>query len=87
MNMSDAHAPLRDDVRLLGRMLGDALRHQAGQDIFNKVERIRSLGKQARDGVTGARDELTGLLSGLGDDELLPVARAFTQFLNLANIP
>ena len=86
MNMSDAHAPLRDDVRLLGRMLGDALRHQAGQDIFNKVERIRSLGKQARDGVTGARDELIGLLSGLGDDELLPVARAFTQFLNLANI-
>lgn len=86
MNMPDAHAPLRDDVRLLGRMLGDALRQQTGQDVYDKVERIRILGKRARDGEAGARDELIQLLSRLGDDELLPVARAFTQFLNLANI-
>jgi phosphoenolpyruvate carboxylase len=86
LNESDAHAPLRHDVRLLGRLLGDALRHQTGQDIFDKIERIRTLGKQARDGVSEARGELIGVLSGLRDDELLPVARAFTQFLNLANI-
>lgn len=86
LNIPDAHAPLRDDVRLLGRMLGDALRHQTGQDVFDKVERIRVLGKQARDGVGGARAELIQLLSSLQDEELLPVARAFTQFLNLANI-
>lgn len=86
MNNPDAHAPLRDDVRLLGSMLGDTLRQQVGQDLFDKVERIRILGKQARDGDAGARSELARLLSGLHDDELLPVARAFTQFLNLANI-
>lgn len=86
MTVSDPHAALRDDVRLLGKLLGDALRQQTGQVVFDKVERIRLLGKQARDGVEGARAELVTVLSGLQDDELLPVARAFTQFLNLANI-
>ncbi len=82
----DPHAPLRDDVRLLGRLLGDTLRQQGGQSLFDTVERIRVLGKQARDGDAAARGELTALLAGLSDAELLPVARAFTQFLNLANI-
>lgn len=86
LNAPDVNAPLRDDVRLLGKMLGDALRQQVGQDIFDKVEKIRVLGKQARDGNTDSRSELFRLFSGLQDDELLPVVRAFTQFLNLANI-
>ena len=86
MNTKDPHAPLRDDVRLLGRLLGNTLREQVGQEFYEKVERIRVLGKQARDGHAAARAELTAVLSGLADDELLPVARAFTQFLNLANI-
>lgn len=86
MSSPDPHAPLRDDVRLLGSLLGDALRLQEGQDFFDKVERIRKLAKQARDGDNSARQELTTVLSGLSDAELLPVSRAFTQFLNLANI-
>lgn len=86
MNTPDPHAPLRDDVRLLGSLLGDTLREQQGQAFFDKIERIRLLGKQARDGDHAARTEVTRVLSGLQDSELLPVARAFTQFLNLANI-
>jgi phosphoenolpyruvate carboxylase len=86
VNPADPHAALRDDVRLLGRLLGDTLREQEGQAFFDRIERIRLLAKQARDGDTGARRTLTDLLSGLDDAELLPVARAFTQFLNLANI-
>lgn len=86
MSTKDPHAPLRDDVRLLGSLLGDALRQQEGQEFFDKVERIRKLAKQARDGDSNARRELTAVLSGLTDDELLPVSRAFTQFLNFANI-
>ncbi|MDF3030235.1 MAG: phosphoenolpyruvate carboxylase [Moraxellaceae bacterium] len=86
MNSSDPHAALRDDVRLLGTLLGDTLREQEGQAFFDLVERIRLLGKQARDGDSNARGELTRLLCSLDDSELLPVARAFTQFLNLANI-
>ncbi len=86
MSTNDPHAPLRDDVRLLGSLLGDTLREQESQAFFDKVERIRRLGKQARDGDSAARSELTRVLSGLSDAELLPVSRAFTQFLNLANI-
>lgn len=82
----DPHAPLRDDVRLLGRLLGDTLREQEGQSLFDTIERIRRLAKQARDGDAAARAALTALLAELPDVDLLPVARAFTQFLNLANI-
>lgn len=83
---TDPHAPLRDDVRLLGRMLGDTLRQQVGQALYDTVERIRVLSKRARDGDETARTELARVLSALNDDDLRPVARAFTQFLNLANI-
>jgi phosphoenolpyruvate carboxylase len=82
----DPHAPLRDDVRLLGGLLGDTLRQQVGQALFDKVELIRKLAKQARDGDVNAGQELNHVLESLSDDELSPVARAFTQFLNLANI-
>lgn len=82
----DPHAALRDDVRLLGNMLGQTLKEQVGQHIFDTVEQIRHLSKQTRDGDHNAKLQLDQLLSSLHEDELLPVARAFTQFLNLANI-
>lgn len=82
----DVHAPLRDDVRLMGSLLGETLRQQVGQGLYDKVELIRVLGKQARDGDAQASQQLNHVLSALSDEELLPVARAFTQFLNLANI-
>ena len=84
--VSDPHAPLRDDVRLLGHLLGDTLRQQVGEALYDKVEAIRKLAKQTRDGDTHAGVELNRVLSALEDHELSPVARAFTQFLNLANI-
>ncbi|WP_410209845.1 phosphoenolpyruvate carboxylase [Aquirhabdus sp.] len=83
---SDPHAPLRDDVRLLGHLLGDTLRQQVGEALYDKVEAIRKLAKQTRDGDANAGIELNRVLSALEDHELSPVARAFTQFLNLANI-
>ncbi len=85
-SQADPHAPLRDDVRLLGGLLGDTLRQQVGQALFDKVETIRKLAKNTRDGDKEAGKELNDILESLTDDELSPVARAFTQFLNLANI-
>ena len=41
-------APLREDVRLLGNLLGETLKEHAGQDLFNQVEQIRALSKGAR---------------------------------------
>lgn len=83
---TDPHAALRDDVRLLGQLLGEVLQQQAGQTLFEQIETIRGLAKQTRDGQSGAEQQLNDLLKNLPDDALLPVCRAFTQFLNLANI-
>ena len=79
-------APLREDVRLLGNLLGETLKEHAGQDLFNQVEQIRALSKGARDGQIEAEKQLEQLLSGLEDHEILPLTRAFTHFLNFANI-
>ena len=79
-------APLREDVRLLGNLLGETLKQQAGQDLFNQIEQIRALAKGARDGQAEAEKELEKLFLSLEDHEILPLTRAFTHFLNFANI-
>ena len=79
-------SPLREDVRLLGNLLGETLKEQAGHDLFNQVEKIRTLSKGARDGQIEAEKELENLLANLGNEEILPLTRAFTHFLNFSNI-
>ncbi|HRM15030.1 MAG TPA: phosphoenolpyruvate carboxylase [Acinetobacter parvus] len=79
-------APLREDVRLLGNLLGETLKQHAGQDLFNQVEQIRALAKGARDGQIEAEKQLEQLFLGLKDEEILPLTRAFSHFLNFANI-
>ena len=82
----DPHKPLRDDVRLLGELLGQAIRAREGEQRFALVERVRALAKAGRAGDASAFDTLAAELGGMPVDEVLPVARAFSQFLNLANI-
>ena len=77
---------LRDDVRLLGELLGETLRRQEGQATFDRVERVRALSKKARGGSDADFATLTRILEQMPVEEALPVARAFSQFLNLANI-
>lgn len=79
-------APLREDVRLLGNLLGETLKLHAGQDLFNQIEQIRALSKGARDGQLEAEKQLEQLFLSLEDAEILPLTRAFTHFLNFANI-
>ena len=79
-------APLREDVRLLGNLLGETLKEHAGQDLFNQIEQIRALAKGARDGQVEAEKQLEQLFLSLEDEEILPLTRAFTHFLNFANI-
>ncbi|MBP1128123.1 MULTISPECIES: phosphoenolpyruvate carboxylase [Pseudomonas] len=81
--MSDIDARLREDVHLLGELLGNTIREQYGDAFLDKIEQIRKGAKADR---RGAGDELSSRLNQLQEDELLPVARAFNQFLNLANI-
>lgn len=83
---TDPHRPLRDDVRLLGTLLGDTLRTLEGDELFEAVERVRALAKRAREGDRDAFAELERLLQELPVAHALPVARAFAHFLTLANI-
>ena len=84
--IADPHKPLRDDVRLLGELLGDTLRAHGGQALFDTVERVRALSKASRTGDRAQFAELASLLARLPVDAATPLARAFAHFLNLANV-
>src|SRR5438445_4366184 len=81
----DPHKPLRDDVRLLGELLGDMLREREGQALFDHVERVRELAKAVH-GDGAAFDELSLALAEIPLREAVPLARAFAHFLTLANV-
>ena len=70
---------------MLGKVLGDTIKDALGENILDRVETIRKLSKSSRAGNEANRQELLTTLQNLSNDELLPVARAFSQFLNLAN--
>jgi hypothetical protein len=82
----DHYSALKANVGLLGTKLGDTIRSQLGDAVLERVEQIRQLSKAARQGEELQADKLKQVLQSLTDDELLPVARAFAQFLNLANL-
>ena len=76
-----------DDIRLLGRILGDVIREQEGVAIFNLIEQIRVLSVRFhRHGDENANKELKKLLKGLSADDAVKVIRAFTYFSHLANL-
>ena len=83
----DPHKPLRDDVRLLGELLGETLRRDEGIALYERVERVRALAKRTRTGASGESFERLGEeLRAMPVEAALPVARSFAHFLNLANI-
>ena len=61
--MNDPHKPLRDDVRLLGELLGETVKRFAGEDVFEVVERARVLAKSGRAGNERAFSELAEVLA------------------------
>ncbi len=83
--MANAHQFLQRNMALLDQMLEDTIRADQGSELTDKIQQIRTLAASARQ--EGAdRSALLELLRQLDDDELLPVARVFSQFLNLVNI-
>ena len=84
---SDKEQPLIDDIRLLGRILGDVIREQEGAAAFELVEQIRKLSVAfRRDADAEADKALKKLLKSLSGDETVRVIRAFTYFSHLANL-
>jgi phosphoenolpyruvate carboxylase len=83
----DKDAPLKEDIRLLGRLLGDVLREQEGEEVYSVVETIRQTAVRfRREADAGASKELDGMLKILTRDQTISVVRAFSYFSHLANI-
>ncbi|MEA3393789.1 MAG: phosphoenolpyruvate carboxylase [Pseudomonadota bacterium] len=83
----DNERPLVEDIRLLGRILGDVIREQEGVTAFELIEQIRKLSVAfRRDADHDADKTLKKLLKGLSDDQTVSVIRAFTYFSHLANL-
>src|SRR6185437_5086827 len=82
--------PLREDTRLLGRILGDVLRAQTGDAGFARVEAIRQTAIRFRrtygEEAQQARGALSSLLNPLAIGEVVYVVRAFSYFSHLVNI-
>ncbi|WP_404273371.1 phosphoenolpyruvate carboxylase [Yersinia similis] len=83
--MNEQYSAMRSNVSMLGTLLGDTIKEALGEHILDRVETIRKLSKSSRAGNEASRQELLTTLQNLSNDELLPVARAFSQFLNLTN--
>ncbi len=84
---ADKDRPLMEDIRLLGRLLGDVIREQEGKAAFELIEQIRQLSVAFRRNADADADKaLKKLLKGLSDDQTVSVIRAFTYFSHLANL-
>ena len=78
-------APLREDIRLLGRVLGEVVREQAGQEVFDVVEAARVEAFRIRRSEVD-RTGLADMLAGLDERSANHVIRAFSHFSLLANL-
>jgi phosphoenolpyruvate carboxylase len=86
--------PMRRDVRLLGDILGEVIRHSAGDELLGDVERLRHAVIEARHNERGgaaleadpAGDEIVKLVGSWSLEAAEQVARAFTVYFHLANL-
>ena len=83
----DNERPLVEDIRLLGRILGDVIREQESAEIYELIEKIRKLSVAfRRDADQEADKALKKLLKGLSGEHAVSVIRGFTYFSHLANL-
>ncbi|OCB37648.1 phosphoenolpyruvate carboxylase [Mycobacterium malmoense] len=81
----EATEPMRADIRLLGAILGDTVREQNGDEVFDLVERARVESFRVRRSEID-RAELARMFSGIDIHRAIPVIRAFSHFALLANV-
>ncbi|WP_084478985.1 phosphoenolpyruvate carboxylase [Nocardia jejuensis] len=80
-----ATAPLRDDIRFLGGILGDIIRDHEGAEVFDLIERVRVEAFKIRRSEVD-RDAVADMLRDVEITTAIPVIRAFSHFLLLANL-
>ncbi|MFC0633645.1 phosphoenolpyruvate carboxylase [Brevundimonas balnearis] len=78
---------LRDEVRALGALLGEVIRDEGGEALYDRIEAVRqaSVGYHRHPGPDGAA-RLEGLLNDLPLDQAVGLAHGFAVFSLLANI-
>ncbi len=84
--MNNKYDALKSNVSMLGHLLGNTIKDAHGEELLAKVEEIRQLSKSAVKGNKEAEAQLIELLQNLPNEQMLPVSRAFSQFLNFTNI-
>ena len=79
---------LRDDVRLLGNILGNVIKKQEGQTFFNLVEKIRKLSKANRANIKqqDSYKKISKTLSQINPSNTYKLTRAFSHFMNFINL-
>ena len=79
---------LRDDVRLLGNILGNVIKKQEGQTFFNLVEKIRKLSKANRVNIKqqDSYKKISKTLSQISPSNTYKLTRAFSHFMNFINL-
>ena len=75
-----------DMVRYLGSELGYIIQEHLGDEWLDKIESIRKQGRKSSEGDSQSTDKLQQAFKAMSNDELLTIGRAFSQFLNLANL-
>jgi phosphoenolpyruvate carboxylase len=81
----EATEPMRDDIRLLGTILGDTVREHNGDEVFALVERARVASFRVRRSEI-ERAEVAHMFEGIDIHQAIPVIRAFSHFALLANL-
>ena len=78
--------PLREDVRVLGALVGEMLAEQENPDFLQQVEAVRRTAIERREGKPGAADLLDDLLAGMDVTEAALLVRAFTTYFQVVNL-
>ncbi len=85
ITFEDKDQALRDDVRTLGTMLGDLIREQSGDALYEFVENARLRAIRRREGNEKVGEELTELVAGLDAKKALQVIRSFSTYFQMVN--
>jgi phosphoenolpyruvate carboxylase len=80
------HTPLREDIHVLGELMGEVLREQGGDELFELVEQDRRTAIRRREGDHGAAEALAVRVRRRAPSVARDLERAFSAWFQIANI-
>lgn len=78
--MNQPYSSIHHNIQMLGEFLGETIRDAQGDYILDLIESIRVLSRNSRSGDETARNQLLDKLANISNNDVLPVARAFSHF-------